>query len=601
MGFRNKLVSILTAGLLTVSGTAGVAAITATPALAAPCTTSNVNGNCGPYQDPTVFRTPNATDLVTQNDFSSIPQTLTATDSTTWTVTANTSGQQDQTSVKSYPATQVTYTTTAGKPEPLSTFGLGKAGATFISNYTNTEPSGPNQDYEYAVDDWLNNPANNSWANDTELMIWTDTHGQRPFGNDTGNVYTDAAGVQWEIWTGGGASAVSPVSVISFVRKVNSVSGSLDRLGFYDYMRTHGLINSSISTLGLDQTNYGLEICSTGGSAKTYGVTNYSQVVGQGQPQNQAPVVSTDPASAVTDTSATLNGSVNPEGQATSFQFDYGTTNAYGTTVGSGSAGSGSNPVNESANLTGLLPSTTYHYRIEATNATGTTFGSDQTFTTAATGGGGGGTSVAFDSQAGAKKVGTSLNWSQTMGAGSNRAVLVEATVGTGNDNGCIQTVKLNGVTMKKLAVIHTNNQHAGFMDVWSATAPPAGVNNFAMTTTGCTAPTLTAVSESFTGVDQVNPSSAVATAVGSGATASGSIATASANDMVAAFAAAGNTLQAPGAPAQHSLLENQNGSTGAGNSAGATAPGTGGTVSVAWPMASDWWATGLVGLHHAA
>ena len=40
--------------------------------------------------------------------------------------------------------------------------------------------------------------------------------------------------------------------------------------------------------------------------------------------------------------------------------------------------------MNESANLTGLSPSTTYHYRIEATNNTGTSYGTDQTFTTPA-------------------------------------------------------------------------------------------------------------------------------------------------------------------------------------------------------------------------
>jgi hypothetical protein len=38
--------------------------------------------------------------------------------------------------------------------------------------------------------------------------------------------------------------------------------------------------------------------------------------------------------------------------------------------------------VNESANLITLQPGTTYHYRIEATNSAGTSYGSDQTFTT---------------------------------------------------------------------------------------------------------------------------------------------------------------------------------------------------------------------------
>jgi hypothetical protein len=39
--------------------------------------------------------------------------------------------------------------------------------------------------------------------------------------------------------------------------------------------------------------------------------------------------------------------------------------------------------VTESASLTGLRSGTVYHYRIEATNAAGTTFGADKTFTTA--------------------------------------------------------------------------------------------------------------------------------------------------------------------------------------------------------------------------
>jgi hypothetical protein len=100
---------------------------------------------------------------------------------------------------------------------------------------------------------------------------------------------------------------------------------------------------------------------------------------------SQAPAVTTNAASGVTSSGATLNGSVNSEGQSTTYQFDYGTTTSYGSSVPSpaGSAGSGTGAVNESASLTGLRPGTTYHYRIEATNATGTTYGSDQTFTTA--------------------------------------------------------------------------------------------------------------------------------------------------------------------------------------------------------------------------
>jgi hypothetical protein len=100
--------------------------------------------------------------------------------------------------------------------------------------------------------------------------------------------------------------------------------------------------------------------------------------------QQAAPAVTTNAASGVTGSGATLNGSVNPEGASTTYQFDYGTTTSYGTSVPSpaGSAGSGTSAVSESYGLTGLAANTTYHYRIEATNPAGTAYGSDQTFTT---------------------------------------------------------------------------------------------------------------------------------------------------------------------------------------------------------------------------
>lgn len=102
-------------------------------------------------------------------------------------------------------------------------------------------------------------------------------------------------------------------------------------------------------------------------------------------PTQGAPAVVTSSASGVTSTTATLNGTVNPEGADASWQFDDGTSTAYGNVAPSpaGDAGSGTSPVSESTTITGLTPSTTYHYRIQATNSGGTSYGSDVTFTTA--------------------------------------------------------------------------------------------------------------------------------------------------------------------------------------------------------------------------
>src|SRR5205807_135379 len=99
-----------------------------------------------------------------------------------------------------------------------------------------------------------------------------------------------------------------------------------------------------------------------------------------------APVVSTGNVQAVTATSATLTGTVNPDGEATTYYFQYGTSTAYGNTTPSpaASAGSGTTNVNASAAVVSLTPNTTYHYRLVATNASGTNTGADRAFKTPA-------------------------------------------------------------------------------------------------------------------------------------------------------------------------------------------------------------------------
>ena len=84
----------------------------------------------------------------------------------------------------------------------------------------------------------------------------------------------------------------------------------------------------------------------------------------------------TGAASAVTDSSATLNGMVNPNGATvSSCEVEYGTspTLTGAAKASCGSPGSGSSPVPVSATIAGLSPITTYYFRVEATNAGGTT------------------------------------------------------------------------------------------------------------------------------------------------------------------------------------------------------------------------------------
>jgi streptogramin lyase/phosphodiesterase/alkaline phosphatase D-like protein len=95
-----------------------------------------------------------------------------------------------------------------------------------------------------------------------------------------------------------------------------------------------------------------------------------------------APKVSAPAASSISEQTATLGASVGPNSQATTYRFEYGTTTGYGSQTSPASAGSGAASTPVSAPVSGLAPATTYHFRAFATNATGTTYGADQTFTT---------------------------------------------------------------------------------------------------------------------------------------------------------------------------------------------------------------------------
>jgi len=97
---------------------------------------------------------------------------------------------------------------------------------------------------------------------------------------------------------------------------------------------------------------------------------------------SSAPTVVTGSATSVTPTSATLNGAVNPNGQATTWYFEYGTSAGYGSKTPAKSAGAGASSVSVPSSVTGLKAATTYHYRLVATNASGTSFGGDQTLST---------------------------------------------------------------------------------------------------------------------------------------------------------------------------------------------------------------------------
>ena len=94
------------------------------------------------------------------------------------------------------------------------------------------------------------------------------------------------------------------------------------------------------------------------------------------------PEVISGPAANVGQSTATLTGRVNPNERGTTYFFEYGTTALYGTATPAGSAGAGNRRVAVTADIGGLAPATTYHYRLVARNALGVRRGADRTFRT---------------------------------------------------------------------------------------------------------------------------------------------------------------------------------------------------------------------------
>lgn len=135
---------------------------------------------------------------------------------------------------------------------------------------------------------------------------------------------------------------------------------------------------------GLSPT-FTYEVRAVASNSLTTHVTDATKVTTAGVP----PEAETGSATDVTETSAVLNGSINPAGLQTTYYFEYGTNTSYGSRIPvgiEGVAGGGRDPKLFSRTITGLTAGTTYHFHLVATNSAGTAEGDDHTFTTVAAG-----------------------------------------------------------------------------------------------------------------------------------------------------------------------------------------------------------------------
>ncbi len=100
-------------------------------------------------------------------------------------------------------------------------------------------------------------------------------------------------------------------------------------------------------------------------------------------PAHLAPAVSLLDASGVTTGGATVNGTIDPSDADTTYHFEWGTTTSYGFSTTSAAVAAGLGTTAVAASLPDLVPATTYHYRLVATNAGGTSVSDDATLQTA--------------------------------------------------------------------------------------------------------------------------------------------------------------------------------------------------------------------------
>jgi hypothetical protein len=134
------------------------------------------------------------------------------------------------------------------------------------------------------------------------------------------------------------------------------------------------------------EPNLTYEVRAVASNSLTTHVTDPGKVTTTAVP----PITETGGATDVTETSAVLNGTINPVGLQTTYYFEYGTTTSYGSRIPArieAVAGGGRDTKLFSRTIRGLTPGTTYHFRLVATNSMGASEGADRTFTTVEPGG----------------------------------------------------------------------------------------------------------------------------------------------------------------------------------------------------------------------
>ncbi len=215
------------------------------------------------------------------------------------------------------------------------------------------------------------------------------------YGTPTGGTLTTVAETVTNYFTGGaGLTEQAKISSVNNATGAVNLTWTSVEGGSYkveasnDLSSWTTLTSTQAATAASTTTNYA-ENAGASTSRRFYKVARSALALydGGGGITYTAPTVATTAASSVGSSTAALNGTVNANGQSTTISFEYGLTTSYGSTGTASPATLATSAVtNITAPITGLTPTTTYHFRIKAVNNLGTSYGSDLSLTTTAIG-----------------------------------------------------------------------------------------------------------------------------------------------------------------------------------------------------------------------
>ena len=197
---------------------------------------------------------------------------------------------------------------------------------------------------------------------------------------DTGLRVYDSGNGGW--FVEGGTSLATPL--IAAFEALTGVDGTTPQWAYTDSALLNDPVSGSTGSCAAG-ISY---ICNaaTGYDGPT-GIGSISGAIASGAPGIGGPAIGDGTTNSYTQTvgstTATLVGGVYPNGVDTTYHWQYGTSTAYGQQTTPQDIGSGTAPMTAQANLTGLTPGVTYHYRLVATNSAGTDYGYDYTLSTA--------------------------------------------------------------------------------------------------------------------------------------------------------------------------------------------------------------------------